>query len=342
MDVIDSTKKDELGEEKLRAQSRFYQDVCNLENEGISAYERENYDRDKGNLENIVLLRENYDGDECCEEPARSMLSAVPVSSSEKSSKKTSRKGKFTKRLKSIKTSFSKAVEMENYDLAKCSEEPTRSMFNSVEAPRSMLNSVEADTVDAKIETQNNEVDRLGNRENILPKREEGEGIIDFTMIPKHLDRMFDTHDEDGSVRSTILKTADSWTRKRQANLLSTSKESFFLDESGPTRKDERNKAFDLLDALSRSGSLPISCAELHVVVAVTHRFENDVMGTVVQDSINPIEKVEKTLLMLACAIHGIDESSSAVVANLFSTPDHRERLIGSFPELFQNERQIV
>ena len=32
------------------------------------------------------------------------------------------------------------------------------------------------------------------------------------------------------------------------------------------------------------------------MLVAVTHGFDNDVMGTVLQDNINPIEKIEKSL----------------------------------------------
>jgi len=156
------------------------------------------------------------------------------------------------------------------------------------------------------------------------------DGTIDFSMIPKQLDQIFETHDTDGSIRSTILETGINWIQIRQPDLLSNSKRSI-LNESG--RKDGKNKAFDLLDALSRSGALPISCAELHIIVAVTHRFENDLMGTVIQDNINPIEKVEKSILMIASMIH---QERSAT--NLLSTTDHRDRLVNSFPELLHLE----
>jgi hypothetical protein len=53
------------------------------------------------------------------------------------------------------------------------------------------------------------------------------------------------------------------------------------LDSSA--QKTEKDKAFDLLDALSRSGALPIACAELHVMVAATHCFDKSLIGTVIQ-----------------------------------------------------------
>lgn len=157
-------------------------------------------------------------------------------------------------------------------------------------------------------------------------------GVDDFTMIPKQLDSLFELHDTDNGIRATILKTDRPWKRNRQENLLSKLKESKLNEDEC---KSEKNKAFDLLDALSRSGALPISFAELHVVVAVTHCFENDVMGTVVQDNINPIEKVEKSILMVASTIQG--ESPQ----NLIADGPHLQRLTSSFPGLIQNDSQV-
>ena len=71
--------------------------------------------------------------------------------------------------------------------------------------------------------------------------------------------------------------------------------------------KQEKDKAFDLLDALSRSGSLSIKSSELHVIVAVTHCFEKDIISTIIQDNINPIQKVESSTLLFASAIHGVE-----------------------------------
>lgn len=63
------------------------------------------------------------------------------------------------------------------------------------------------------------------------------------------------------------------------------------INLSGDEQKSEKEKAFDLLDALSRSGSLFIDSSELHIVIGVTHGFEQSVMETIIREKLNPIEK---------------------------------------------------
>jgi hypothetical protein len=93
--------------------------------------------------------------------------------------------------------------------------------------------------------------------------------------------------------------------------------------------KSEKDKSFHLLDALSRSRSLPIGCAELHVVVAITHCFEKNVMDTIIEDNVNPIEKVENTMLLMASTIHGV--KPQALIDNQVQSM----RLMQYFPALF-------
>ena len=57
--------------------------------------------------------------------------------------------------------------------------------------------------------------------------------------------------------------------------------------------------AFDLLDALTQSGSIPIDDADLHVVLAATHCFDKTLINTIVQQNVNPIEKVERSILIM-------------------------------------------
>lgn len=63
-------------------------------------------------------------------------------------------------------------------------------------------------------------------------------------------------------------------------------------------QETEKHKTFDLLDALSKSGALAIDDASLHIVVAATHRFDKTLIDTVIQDNVNPVEKVERSLMI--------------------------------------------
>lgn len=69
-------------------------------------------------------------------------------------------------------------------------------------------------------------------------------------------------------------------------------------------QKAEKDAAFDLLDAVTMSGALPLSHATLHVVVAAIHCFDKTVTETVVQGNVNPIEKVERSMLAMASTVH--------------------------------------
>jgi len=81
-------------------------------------------------------------------------------------------------------------------------------------------------------------------------------GPIDFALIPKLLDAKFKTLDRYNALRATVVKTGDTWTKNHRRNLLSkVARTTLSVDG----RKTERDKAFDLLDALSWSRSLPVS-----------------------------------------------------------------------------------
>jgi len=125
--------------------------------------------------------------------------------------------------------------------------------------------------------------------------------IADYTAIPRELDRKLDLLDEDSTLRPTILNLGKTWTREARESLLSEPEEAIL---GGKQQETERNKAFDLLDALSKSGALTIDDASLHVVIAATHSFDKTLLETVIQQNVNPVEKVERSLMILASTIH--------------------------------------
>ncbi|KAG7365189.1 hypothetical protein IV203_038392 [Nitzschia inconspicua] len=155
---------------------------------------------------------------------------------------------------------------------------------------------------------------------------------LDFTGIPKLLDGAIEKCNADFALRSTTIKTGDRWKRVRRENLLSQPISSTLNDDQ---IKIEKNKAFDLLDALSRSGSLPISHSELHVIVCVTHCFDKNVMDTIIEDNVNPVEKLEWSTLLLASTIHGVPART------LISHDSDRMRLGASFPKLLGTAEEM-
>ena len=80
---------------------------------------------------------------------------------------------------------------------------------------------------------------------------EADELLIDYTQMPGKMDGLFNVHDKEGGVRPTKIKPGTVWRKKFQKALLAQPSEKS-LDKDG--LRDEKNMAFDLLDALSKSG----------------------------------------------------------------------------------------
>jgi len=123
----------------------------------------------------------------------------------------------------------------------------------------------------------------------------------DYTQVPKEMDARFESLDVDGQVRPTIINPGSTWTKSSQKALLAKP-ETTSLDSDA--QKKEKDAAFDLLDALTKSGALPVEHASLHVFVAATHCFDKSILETLVQDNVNPIDKVERSTLIMATTVH--------------------------------------
>mmetsp|Transcript_232 Transcript_232/g.438 ORF Transcript_232/g.438 Transcript_232/m.438 type:complete len:862 (-) Transcript_232:69-2654(-) len=160
-----------------------------------------------------------------------------------------------------------------------------------------------------------------------VQEQEEGQDI-DFTQIPIELDHKFAAFDEDHALRPTVLKTSkDNWKKTFYKSLLSKESETTLAQGD---RVKEHNKAYDLLDALSRSGVLCFDDAALHIVLCATHSFDKSLLNTIVQDNVNPIEKVERSTLIIATTIH------RKTLADDLVTPEEKGRVSLYSPTLFE------
>jgi hypothetical protein len=147
----------------------------------------------------------------------------------------------------------------------------------------------------------------------------------DFTLIPTELDEKFEELDVDAALRPTIINLGTTWTKKYYESLLAKQSTSVMSTAEQSTARDG---AYDLLDALTRSGVLAFDAAELHVLIAATHCFDKNLIDTVIQDNVNPIEKVERSSLIVATTIHNKE-------ATLLIKADQAERVKTYSPMLF-------
>eukprot|EP00812_Abedinium_dasypus_P009226 NODE_2931_length_854_cov_252.309136.p1 GENE.NODE_2931_length_854_cov_252.309136~~NODE_2931_length_854_cov_252.309136.p1 ORF type:complete len:206 (+),score=85.90 NODE_2931_length_854_cov_252.309136:3-620(+) len=157
-------------------------------------------------------------------------------------------------------------------------------------------------------------------------------GTRDYTEVPKELDRRFLELDTDSALRPTIIKPSNTWTLRAQKALLAEPTTETLQADAQKRRRDE---AFDLLDALTRSGALPIDCACLHVVVAATHCFDKTITETVIQDNMNPIEKVERSTLIMATTVH--QQRAAGLIRDT-----QRERVCAASPMLFLGDGEAL
>jgi hypothetical protein len=147
---------------------------------------------------------------------------------------------------------------------------------------------------------------------------------VDFTRFPSLLDRRYEELDSDSVLRPTIINAGSVWSKKSFKSLMSEA-ETKLLHKNDQVL--EKNAAFDLLDALSKSGALVMHSASLHVVIAATHCFDKSLMDTVVQGNVNPIERVERSALIMASTIH--ERSASDIISE-----NQRSRVLTYSPQL--------
>ncbi|KAJ3275444.1 hypothetical protein HDV01_000271 [Terramyces sp. JEL0728] len=124
----------------------------------------------------------------------------------------------------------------------------------------------------------------------------------EYKSIPTKLDATFEKYTADSAIRSTIIKVSDYFERTRKEGFHTAAVTGKMYADA---MKTEKNQALDLLDALTRSGELNLLDCEMHVVIAMTQCFDKTLMETIVQDNCNPIEVIERSVLLMAKEIFG-------------------------------------
>ena len=138
----------------------------------------------------------------------------------------------------------------------------------------------------------------------------------DLTALPDTLDATYLRHDAHAALRSTIITPSSPWMLRRAAGTTTL---------GAGEQAASLAAAFDLLDALTRSGALPLPHGQLHVILGATHAFDDTLLNTLVVGNMNPIEEVERSQLIIASTLHGVPP------ANLL-TPAHFARLAAAEP----------
>jgi len=204
---------------------------------------------------------------------------------------------------RSVATRKSRSVSSAPRGIAKGARKPPTPKSSAATAPLSEIDTCASDMKNVQIDSNINTVQSTHQYSSPTQKKD----AIDFTKIPKTLDSVFEQFSNDeaygGVLRTSKLNVGDTWEKASQPNLLSKKQT---RNVQPPQQRSEKNKAFDLLDALSRSGSLPISAGELHIIITTTHCFEKSVVETVVRDNVNPLEKIERSHLVVASVIHDV------------------------------------
>jgi hypothetical protein len=153
----------------------------------------------------------------------------------------------------------------------------------------------------------------------------------DLTTLPNTLQQRFEAVlGADSIIRPSIVSAGDVWTMKSYANLFAQPGSRALLAEQ---QREEKLKTFGLLDALTKSGALHIDDASVHVVVASVHMFDNTLMDTIVQENVNPIEKIELSSLVMASVV--LDSSVEELVHDV----DAKNRIQSHFNALTSSQQ---
>ena len=132
---------------------------------------------------------------------------------------------------------------------------------------------------------------------------EEADLSSDVTVLPQIIEANFEALGQNDCVRPIIVKPGEVWSKESKPGLLSPMRTAVLTQKE---QGKEKEGAFGLLDSLTRSGVLDLRGAEMHVFVGASHTFDKTLFDVVIEDNQNPIAAVERSVLIMASALHAI------------------------------------
>lgn len=163
------------------------------------------------------------------------------------------------------------------------------------------------------------------NRFDIITDSDYPANGLDFTAYPAILDKAYEKFDVGDGLKATIISAGNEWKKRSQKTILDSPTDILLMEDELEHSKIE---AFDLLDALSRSGALVMNNSSLHVILAATHSFDSTLMDTIVQNNVNPIEHVERSSLIMASSIFHLPAADLVLPSQLSRVSMHSPQLI--------------
>lgn len=110
------------------------------------------------------------------------------------------------------------------------------------------------------------------------------------------------------ALRPTIINVSSSWIRQSTPLVGSVPpKEPLSLE----TQEKAHRAVQSLLCVLSNDGAIPLAHTRLDIIVGVTSYFDKSVIDTVIQDNINPLDRVCSSSLLLSNALRRLTQPSS-------------------------------
>jgi hypothetical protein len=125
--------------------------------------------------------------------------------------------------------------------------------------------------------------------------------FIDYTQIPSQIEKVFHQYDPSGSVRPTIINIGKIWKKETRQSILAPFVTKFLANDE---QLKAKNEAFQLLDCLTKSGSICVTHCQFHILISSTHCYNDTLLNSVIQHNSNPIEEIERSSLIIASIIH--------------------------------------